>query len=510
MSILEVRNLKFGYTDAELYNSVSFDLNLGEHAVLVGPNGCGKSTFMKIIARKIIEDKGEVNWLKDINYSYLDQQLHIEKDMPINKYLYGVYSNLFEREKELNDIYLKISELPEYQVDEMLNRAESMREYLEMNNFYNIETEINNVVVGLGLNRLDLNRMLSSLSGGEKEKVYLAKLLLEKPDCILMDEPTNFLDKPHVEWLTDYLNNYKGTFLVISHDQDFLKNIARVVFALESKSINKYKGDYNYYLSERELRLSRQTDAYNRQQALIKRTQEFIDKNIVRASTTKQAQSRRKMLEKMDKIEKPTIEYKPSIKFPFSKELSQEVLKIKDLEIGYNTPLLPKISIVIRKNERIEIYGKNGIGKTTFIKTILGVIPKLSGDYIFAPSVTINYLSQEEELDLESTPIDYIRIEYPLMETQKVLATLAPLGIKGDLARKPLYELSGGELERVRIARLTLKKSNFLILDEPTNHLDKITKDELKRAIKEFPGSVLIISHENGFLNDIVNKEIKF
>ena len=510
MSILEVRNLKFGYTDQELYNSVSFDLNLGEHAVLVGPNGCGKSTFMKIIARKIIEDKGEVNWLKDINYSYLDQQLEVEKDMPINSYLYGVYNDLFKKEKELNEIYSRIGEYSGSELDRALNIAESMREYLEMNNFYNIETEINNVVIGLGLNRIDLDRFLSSLSGGEKMKVYLAKLLLEKPDCILMDEPTNFLDKAHVEWLIDYLNNYKGTFLVISHDQDFLKNIAKVVFAIEAKSINKYKGDYNYYLSERELRLSKQSEAYNRQQAFIKKTQEFIDKNIVRASTTKQAQSRRKMLEKIKIIEKPTTEYKPSINFKFSKELSQEVLKIKDLVIGYDKPLLPKFSIIIRKNERIEIYGKNGVGKTTFIKTILGELSPISGTYQFAPSVTINYLSQEEELDLESTPIDYIRIEYPLMETEKVLSTLAPLGIKGDLARKPLYELSGGELERVRIARLTLKKSNFLILDEPTNHLDKITKDELKRAIKEFPGSVLIISHEKGFLEDICNKEIKF
>ena len=276
------------------------------------------------------------------------------------------------------------------------------------------------------------------------------------------------------------------------------------------KSINKYKGDYDYYLKEKDTRLEKQKEAYNRQQAFIKKTEEFIEKNIVRASTTKQAQSRRKMLEKLDIIEKPTTEYKPHINFPFSKELSQEVLKIKELEIGYDKPLLPKISRIIRKNERIEIYGKNGIGKTTFVKTILKEIEPLSGSFTFAPSVDINYLSQEEELNLEMTPVDYIRELYPLMETGKVLSTLAPLGIKGDLSRKPLYELSGGELERVRIARLTLKKSNFLILDEPTNHLDKITKDELKRAISEFNGAVLLISHEKGFLDDIVDQVIKF
>ena len=510
MSILEVRNLKFGYTNDELYNSVSFDLNLGEHAVLVGPNGCGKSTFMKIISGKLREDSGTVTWLKDIRYAYLDQQLEVSKDMPIDEYLHGVYENLFKKEKELNKIYETVGDMPSYKQDEMLNIAESMREYLEINNFYNIETEINNVVVGLGLNRMDLSRKLSTLSGGEKEKVYLAKLLLEKPDCILMDEPTNFLDKAHVDWLGEFLNGYKGTFLVISHDQEFLKVIAKIVFAFESKSINRYKGDYNYYLSERDLRLKRQEEAYNRQQALIKKTEEFIQKNIVRASTTKQAQSRRKMLEKMDRIEKPKEEYKPHIKFPFSKDLSQEALKIKDLVIGYDHPLLPKFSKTIRKNERIEIYGKNGIGKTTFIKTILGEVKAINGSYEFGPSVDINYFSQEEDINLEETPIDYIRELYPLMETGAVMSTLAPLGIRGDLARKPLFELSGGELERVRLSRLTLKKSNFLILDEPTNHLDKITKDALRKAIIDFPGCVLLISHEKGFLDGVVSEVIKF
>ena len=510
MAILEVRDLKFGYTDVELYNSISFDLNLGEHVVLVGPNGCGKSTFMKIIASKLVQDSGEVKWLTGIKYAYLDQQLSISKDVSIGEYLHGVYEDLFLREEKMNEIYNNIMNYSQDEMDTMLNRAESIREYLEANDFYNIETEINNVVVGLGLSSIDMKRTLSTLSGGEKGKVYLAKLLLEKPDCILMDEPTNFLDKSHVSWLADYLSNYKGTFLVISHDQEFLKKIARIVYALESKTFIRYKGDYNYYLKEREARHEQALNAYYRQQEFIKKTQVFIQKNIVRASTTKQAQSRRRMLEKLDKIEKPTEEYRVNIHFPYSKDMGQEALKMEGLLIGYDYPLLPELDYLMKKNERMEIIGKNGIGKSTLIKTLIGERKPISGSYIFNPSITINYFSQEEDIDLSKTPIDYLRLTYPLMTLEECLKTLAPLGIKGDLARKPMSELSGGELGRVRLSLMTLKKSNFLILDEPTNHLDKLTKDALHDAIEDFPGAVIIVSHEKGFADDLIDTIIKF
>ncbi|MBP5342852.1 ABC-F family ATP-binding cassette domain-containing protein [bacterium] len=510
MAILEVRDLKFGYTDIELYNSISFDLNQGEHAVIVGPNGIGKSTFMKIIAGKLVQDSGDVKWLTGVRYSYLDQQLEIKKDISIGEYLHGVYEDLFKREIQMNKIYNSISNLDPSEIDVMLNRAESIREYLEINDFYNIETEINNVVIGLGLGNIDMKRLLSSLSGGEKGKVYLAKLLLEKADCILMDEPTNFLDKSHVSWLGEYLNNYKGTFLVISHDQEFLKVIAKVVFAFEAKSLVKYKGNYDYYLNERGLRHTQQLNAYNRQQDFIKKTQIFIQKNIVRKSTTKQAQSRRKMLEKLNIIEKPTEEYRVHITFPYSKDMGQEALKMNDLSIGYDSPLLPEITYLMKKNERMEIIGKNGIGKSTLIKTLLGEIKSLGGSFIFNPSVTINYFSQEEEIDLDKTPIDYIRMKYPLKTLEECLKTLAPLGIRGDLARKKMKELSGGELGRVRLSLMTLKKSNFLILDEPTNHLDKLSKEALHDAIDAFPGAVILVSHEVGFADDLVDTIIKF
>ncbi len=511
MAILEVRNLKFGYQNEELYNSVSFDIYSGEHATLVGPNGVGKSTLMKLIVGKLTPDSGTISWLNGVNYSYLDQQLEVKKDMKIKEYLYGVYSDLFEREEKMNEIYNTLMNYSDDLQTTLLERAESIREYLELHDFYNIETEINNVIVGLGLNNIDLNRTLSNLSGGEKAKVYLSKLLLEKPDCILMDEPTNFLDKEHVAWLTNYLSNFSGAFLVISHDKEFLKGIAKVVLSLENSKVERYKGDYNFYLKEKDVRLEKQKEAYIRQQSFIKKTEMFIEKNIVRASTTRQAKSRRKMLEKLERIEKPKDEYRVRINFPFSRNLGDEVLKLKDLEVGYNgIALLPKINYTIKRNERVEIIGKNGIGKTTLIKTILGEIKPISGSFSFNPSVDINYFSQEEDINLNLNAVEYIRSFYPLMSLEDVLKTLAPLGIRGDLRIKPLKELSGGEVSRVRLSLMTLKKSNLLILDEPTNHLDQLTKEVLHEAIMDFDGSVIIVSHEKGFAESLVDTIIKF
>lgn len=508
MPVLEVSNLKFGYENEDLYSSISFSLNHKEHAVLVGPNGIGKSTFLKLIVKKLSPDSGKITWENNISYAYLDQQLEVEKDMSINQYLYGVYANLFELEEKLNQLYIEISTSND--VDKLLDRAESMREYLESNNFYNIETEINNVIVGLGLKTIDFNRTLKTLSGGEKAKVYLAKLLLEKPDCILMDEPTNFLDKNHIEWLIEYLNSFQGTFLIISHDQYFLSKIAKVVYAFENKKLNKYKGNYEYYLNERELRIDIQEKEYKKQQEYIKKLETYIQKNITRASTTKMAQSRRKRLEKLERIDKPKEQYEPHILFPYSKDMGQKALELVNLEVGYDHAILEPINFLLKKNERIEIIGKNGIGKSTFIKTILGIIEPINGSFKFNPSIEINYFSQEEDFDYSKTAIDYIRYRYPMMEIGKVMSTLGALGIKGDLARKPLFELSGGELCRVRLSLLTLKKSNFLIMDEPTNHLDAVTKEELHEAIAEFPGCVIIVSHEKGFAEDLVDYTIKF
>lgn len=510
MSILTINDLKFGYENDGMYNSLSFQLELFDHATLVGPNGCGKTTLMKIISGLLSPDSGKVEWERGVKYAYLDQQLEVKEDVIVSEYLYGVYNDLFKKEEKINDLYIEAASASPDDATTLLERAEEIRLSLETANFYNIETEINNVIVGLGLKDIDLKNHLKILSGGEKAKVYLAKMLLEKPDVILMDEPTNFLDKPHVKWLENYLNNFKGTFLVISHDQSFLANISRVVYAIENKKLIKYKGDYNYYLKEKNARFEQARKEYEKQVEFIKKTKIFIQKNIVRASTTKQAQSRRKMLEKIDILEKPKTEYQIKLRFPYSRDLGQHVLELNELEIGYKEPLLPPLTLLVKKNERIEVVGKNGVGKTTLIKTLLDVIKPLSGSYRFNPSADINYFSQEEDIDLTKTPMDYIRMLHPDLTNEEVLRILAPLGIKNDLARKNMEFLSGGELARVRLARMTKKKSNILILDEPTNHLDKLSKDILRDAIEAFPGSVILVSHEKGFADDLVDYAISF
>ena len=511
MGLVDVDKLTFTYENEGLYKSVSFSLQFGEHACLVGKNGSGKSTFMKLLADKLTPDSGTITWLNGIKYSYLDQQLEVKTDISIRDYLYGVYKELFDREERLNNLYLEASLEDGETQEELFNKAEELRLSLEMDNFYQIEPEINNCIVGLGLANIDLSRRLKELSGGEKAKVYLCKILLEKPDVILMDEPTNFLDKTHIEWLENYLNNFKGAFLIISHDNEFLRSIAKVVYSLDSKDIVRYKGTYDYYLAEREKRIENQAKSYERQQEFIKRTQVFIQKNIVRASTTKMAQSRRKMLEKLERIEKPESAQKIFIHFPFSRALGEKVLNIKDLEIGYNNvPLLEPLTFSIKRGERVEIIGRNGIGKSTLLKTLLNVVDKISGDFEFGPTVDINYFSQEEDIDLSINSLDYVRLYYPLYTVNDCMKTLSCLGIGGDLAFKPLNELSGGQLERVRLSVLTKRKSNVLILDEPTNHLDKATKDALREALAEYEGSIILVSHEKGFAEDLVDYTIKF
>lgn len=509
MSLLEADGIKFKYTDNDLYNNASFRINEGEHIVLVGQNGCGKSTFMNIISKNIIPDSGTINWLPGVTFSYLDQHLVVKKDVSIDEYLYGVFKYLFDLEQEMNSYYESLASAPESDYDKILDRANQIGERLEKENFYAINSTIGNVINGLGLSTLDMKTSLKHLSGGQRAKVFLAKMLLEDNDVLLMDEPTNFLDKNHVDWLIKYLNGYKKAFVVISHDEYFIRSIAKVVYSLNNKILTRYKGDYDFYLKESEIRDEHYKREYENQQKFIKQTQAFIDKNRVRATSARAAQSRVKMLEHLDKLERPAETMDISFSFPYSRNLGQEVLKTTDLVIGYNKPLLEPINLLIKHNEKVAIIGKNGVGKSTFLKTILGLINPISGEFRFNPSADINYFSQEEEYP-DITPVNYLRGFYPLKTDGELRTILARMGIKGDLAIKSMRALSGGEQTRVRLSLMLMKKSNLLILDEPTNHLDLNTKEALYKALDEFAGSVILVSHEDNFYEGFVDYEIKF
>lgn len=508
MSVLEINNLKFSYGDKQLFNSLNMRLFASDHLGLVGMNGVGKTTLLNLIAGKIDPDEGSIKWLSGVNYSYLDQHLKVYDSLTIYEYLYKVYDELYEIEDRMNKLYKSLETAHESEYDKILNKAYNLQMILEEKEFYSIKSKITNVISGLGIN-LDSNSILKKLSGGQRVKVFLAKMLLEEKDVLLLDEPTNFLDINHIEWLSKYLINYPKAFIVISHNKEFLDSVCNVIAELNNQQLTIYKGNYSNYLKQKELVDAKYVQDFLAQQKLIKKTEDFIQKNIVRASTSKQAQSRRKMLDKIDVLAKPTATKKIKFTFPFSRSFNSDAIVIKDLEIGYSKVLLPKINLKVRFGERIVIVGKNGVGKTTFLKTILGITPALGGKIKISPLNNVTYFSQEVP-PMEMNAIEYIQESYPLMETKKVRDILGSYGVSGELSLKPLSQLSGGELTKVRFALLSLSDSNLLILDEPTNHLDVNAKKALLSALDAYPGTIIIVSHEKGFYRELNMKEIVF
>lgn len=508
MSILEIENLNFGYLGETLLKNVNMRLLPKDHMGLVGTNGCGKTTLLNLIAYRLIPDSGKVVWLSEESFSYLDQHLKVHDNLTIHEYLYQVYDELFAKEKEMNDLYASLETADPNKYDKILNRAYRIQEELDEKDFYMIKSKISNVINGLGIN-YDENWILKNLSSGQRGKVFLAKMLLEEKNVLLLDEPTNFLDVQHIDWLSKYLVNYKHEFIVISHDQSFLNQVCNVICAIENKTVTRYKGNYDDYLKQREMKNKQYEAEYVAQQKFIKKTQEFIDKNIVRATTTKRAQSRQKVLDKLVVLEKPTTIKKVKFNFPFSNSFNSEALTTNKLVIGYDKPILAPISLKVYFGEKIVITGKNGVGKSTFLKTILGIIPPLGGNIKLVPYNDILYYAQEEKIP-DETAIQYVRNYYPKMDDTEIRTLLAKYAVTGDLTIKPMTQLSGGEVTKVRFALLSLTKSNMLILDEPTNHLDKSAKESLLKAIEKYPGTVILVSHEKEFYQKLKMKEIKF
>ena len=507
MSLVKVTGLKFNYYDKELYDEVSLQLNREDHAVLVGQNGCGKTTFIDLLVKKLVPDRGTVEWTPRVTYSYLDQHYKVNDNYTVDEFLKQIYKPLFDKEKEMNEYYLLGSDFSNPKYDEFLEKAEQINQFLLNENFYDIETEINKIIVGLGIPKDKLPVKLTELSSGQREKVYLAKMLLEKNDVLLLDEPTNYLDVEHVAWLKEYLHNYPNAFLIVSHDEDFVRGIANVVFHLANKKIERYKGDYDYFLTQSVIRREQYEKDYNAQQKYIKKEEQFIASHIVRATSARAAKSRRKRLTHLQRLEAPTNDTnKVFFNFPYSGDIGRDILEVNDLVIGYNNkPLLNPISFSLKQGDRIAVIGKNGIGKSTLIKTLLGIIPSISGSFNWNERKKIGYFSQTENPDLSVTPVQLIERVHPNLKPGEIRSLLAKCGVKSNLAIRPLKELSGGEEAKSRLCLLTIAKSNILVLDEPTNHLDVIAKESLKKAIDHFDGVVILVSHEKEFYEDIVD-----
>ncbi len=509
MALLEVENLSYNYSDKELYKKVSFKINPGEHCTLVGVNGSGKTTLLNLLVGDLLPDEGKIIWAPHVTYSYLDQQLKVKQDMPVSEYLYGVYEDLFRKEKQMERYYEEAATSEDY--EKLLMKAERLQSELNEASFYALQEKVGRLTDGLGFDKAHLEAPLHELSSGQREKAYLAKMLLEEKDVLLMDEPTNFLDQGQVEWLSSYLANYPKAFLVVSHDQEFLRKIAGVVFVLENGNITRYKGNYDHFLQQHELDKEQYAKNYAAQQRYIKKEEVFIAKHIVRATSSKAAKSHRARLAHLEVMEAPMKEEgRVHFAFPFTHNVGEIPLKVEELSIGYKIPLLNPISFVLKRGEKIAILGQNGVGKTTFLKTILNIIPSLGGSFSWLEGTTINYFNQDEHIDLSLTPFEYVHSVYPSLTNTQIRGALGAVGVRKELALRKMSELSGGEVTKTRFAVMTLKKSNFLVLDEPTNHLDQKAKDALFEAIEKYPGAVIIVSHEKDFYDGLVDYELYF
>jgi len=511
MSYLDVNNLSFKYQEKPIFEGAEMRLFEGDHMVIVGPNGSGKTTLLNLLVKEITPDKGTISWLNNLKVGYLDQYATVDKEKLVRQYLLEVYEPLFKLEDRMNSLYERIADGSSTDIEKDLHYASEIQEQLLDSDFYRIKSSLSNVIGGLGMSIDVLDKKIDHLSSGMREKTILAKLLLKDSDVLILDEPTNFLDIAHIEWLTKFLKAYEKTFIVVSHDEVFVSEIAKVVIAIENTKLTRYKGDYQFYLDNRALRIEQQEKAFESQQREIKVKQTFVEKNLVRASTTKRAQSVRRQLLKMEIIDKPIKPKKLRFWFPYSSDTGKEVLAVNDLVIGYNNkPLLAPISFTIRKNTINVITGHNGIGKSTLIKTIIGMMDPISGSYEWIDTAQINYFSQELDLEGNLTAFEHLYYVMNVDNQKDVYTLLAQYGITYEQARRPLSSLSGGQQTKVRLALMHQYKSNVLILDEPTNHLDIQAKEALKKALVEYQGTVILVTHEKEFYVDLKAQIIDF
>ena len=500
MGLLDVINLTHGFGDKTLYQNASFELFKGEHMGIVGRNGTGKTTLLNTLTGEIIPDAGEIRWQKGIKIGYLDQHAKIDREVNVFDYLKTAFSELYQTEARLTEIYEKMATDCS---EKVLKRAADLQSLLENSGFYELESRILKIADGLGITALGMDSMLENLSGGQRAKVILAKLLLEEPDVLLLDEPTNFLDREHVSWLTDYLKTYEGAYMVISHDFSFLDKVTTCICDIEFTTIKKYNGNMTKFIELKGLRRESYIREFEAQKKEIKKYEDYIAKNKVRASTAAMAKSRQKQLDKIDRLASPEVIPKPNFRFTAEHTSTQRSLSVKDLEIGYDYPLLAKLNFKVESGQKIVITGFNGIGKSTLLKTLIKKIPALSGKFKFAETIKIAYFEQDLNWDDPSlTPIQIVADAYPRLTQSQLRRYLAQCGLKAKSMLQPVSSLSGGEQAKVKICLLMLIKANFLILDEPTNHLDVDAKEVLKEELIRWTGGLILVSHEAGFYQD--------
>ena len=503
MSILNVEHLTHGFGDRAIFNDVSFRLLKGEHIGLIGANGEGKSTFMNIITGKLMPDEGKVEWAKNVRVGYLDQHTALEKGMTIRDVLASAFDFLYEMENQMNEICDKMGTASEAELENYMEELGTIQDLLTMHDFYMIDSKVEEVARALGLLDLGLDKDVTDLSGGQRTKVLLGKLLLEKPDILLLDEPTNYLDAEHIEWLKRYLNDYENAFILISHDIPFLNSVINLIYHMDNQQLTRYVGDYDKFQEVYAMKKSQLEAAYNKQQKEIADLKDFVARNKARVATRNMAMSRQKKLDKMDVIELAAEKPKPEFYFKEARTPGRYIFTTEDLVIGYDEPLSSPLTLSMERGQKIVLTGANGIGKTTLLKSILGLIPPISGSVEQGDYLSIGYFEQEMDQSIATTCIEEIWKEFPGYSQYEVRSALAKCGLTTKHIESKVKVLSGGEQAKVRLCKLINKETNILLLDEPTNHLDVDAKEELKRALKEYKGSILMVCHEPEFYDGL-------
>ncbi|MDO5515721.1 MAG: ABC-F family ATP-binding cassette domain-containing protein [Staphylococcus xylosus] len=512
MILLQLNDLTKSFDGEDIFNNVDFEVKTGERIGIVGRNGAGKSTLMKIIAGVEDYDSGHISKSKNLKLGYLTQQMTLNTDQTVFEEMSKPFEAMkkLEQEMKLETDWLA-QHADEYDSETYkthIDRYESLSNQFEQQDGYQYESKIKTVLHGLNFSEADFDRPINDFSGGQKTRLSLAQMLLSEPDLLLLDEPTNHLDMETTQWLESYLNYFKGAIVIISHDRYFLDKIVTQIYDVALGDVQHYVGNYAQFIDQRDKYYEKRMQEYENQQAQIKRLETFVDKNIARASTTGMAKSRRKMLEKIERINKPMIDAKSAnIQFEFDRNTGNDVFHIKNLEIGYESPITKGITFEVTKGDHIAIIGPNGIGKSTLIKTIADIQKALNGTITTGANLKIGYYDQKQaEFKSNKTILDYLWDQYPTMNEKDIRAVLGRFLFVQEDVKKIINDLSGGEKARLQLALLMLERNNVLILDEPTNHLDIDSKEMLEQALANFKGTILFVSHDRYFINELANK----
>lgn len=512
MILLQLNDLKKSFDGEDIFNNVDFEVKTGERIGIVGRNGAGKSTLMKIIAGVEDYDSGHISKSKNLKLGYLTQQMTLNTDQTVFEEMSKPFEAMkkLEQEMKLETDWLA-QHADEYDSETYkthIDRYESLSNQFEQQDGYQYESKIKTVLHGLNFSEADFDRPINDFSGGQKTRLSLAQMLLSEPDLLLLDEPTNHLDMETTQWLESYLNYFKGAIVIISHDRYFLDKIVTQIYDVALGDVQHYVGNYAQFIDQRDKYYEKRMQEYENQQAQIKRLETFVDKNIARASTTGMAKSRRKMLKKIERINKPMIDAKSAnIQFEFDRNTGNDVFHIKNLEIGYDSPITTGITFEVTKGDHIAIIGPNGIGKSTLIKTIADIQKALNGTITTGANLKIGYYDQKQaEFKSNKTILDYLWDQYPTMNEKDIRAVLGRFLFVQEDVKKIINDLSGGEKARLQLALLMLERNNVLILDEPTNHLDIDSKEMLEQALANFKGTILFVSHDRYFINELANK----